>query len=515
MGLARCLGLALAVLLGMGSGAVRAELPAWAKDGAPKKPLEMALPEAVFLAVRNNTDIKNAYLDRVTQKFNLEVAEHKFKPDINLDANLVRSGSDTNEDFSGQPYDTDINTTQGQVTATVTEKIPTGAEFTFTWQYTKTEGDATGSYYSDESSTANSWQLAMTQPLLRGAGIDVNMASVRQARISEWQNILGLKATLIGTVTTVIYNYRAFLESGKQLAIAQRSLKRARELLEENKALIAAGRMAQSDLVQSQSNLANQRIYYQQAINQLEQNRLELLRTLNMNKNTRVLPTEELRLPSVLPTLDQALALAYANQPAYLQAKLVLDYTKQSLVLAENDQLWDLNLLVNYNYTDTRGASIGNTTENDWSAGLYMSIPIYGTTRLGRKAGLLQARSDLFKAKNSFRQAEENLNIDVDNALRDLRIKQEQVKLADLALKLSQEKLTNEQIKLKSGRSSNFVVVSYQLDLATAENTKLTAEVEFLNSLTRLDQVIGTALNTWRIAFKTQRKSAQKKVWGQ
>ena len=74
--------------------------------------------------------------------------------------------------------------------------------------------------------------------------------------------------------------------------------------------------------------------------------------------------------------------------------------------------------------------------------------------------------------------------------------------------------LQNEQEKLKYGRSSNFQVVSYQLDLANAENTLLTAEVDYLNSLVSLDQTLGTTLNTWRIDFKTQRKSAENKVWG-
>ncbi|MCF8032826.1 MAG: TolC family protein [Desulfarculaceae bacterium] len=475
--------------------------------------LDMSLPEAVFLAVRGNTDIKNAYLDRVVQKFQLEVAEAKFTPDVTFDANLKRSGSDYSEDQDGFSDTSDTNDTQVNATASVNQTLPTGAQFTFSWQFNKTTGDTTGSYNSSDDSTSNSWQIEMQQPILRGGGIDVNLASVRQARISEQQNILGLKATLISTVTTTIYNYRSFLESVEQIKIALRSLKRAYQLLEENKALISAGRMAKSDLVQSQSNLANQRIAYQQALNQLQQNRLELLRTLNMSKTTKVLPTEGFNMPQDLPTMDQALALAYANQPAYLQAKLVVATSKQDLLLAENNMLWDLNLLVNYNRSITDSDQGGHADQSDWSAGLYLSVPVYGPTRLSRRSQLLSARSNILKADNSLKQAEENLLIDVDNSLRDLKIKKEQVKLSQEALKLSQQQLSNEQEKLKYGRSSNFQVVSYQLDLANSELTLLSAKVEYLNSLVALDQTLGTTLNTWRIAFKTQRKQAVKKVW--
>ncbi len=508
--------LALALLLGagpvLGAGGQKANYPTFPGGGVGKVN-EMSLPEAVFLVVRDNTDIQNAYLDRVTQKFNLEVAEHKFKPDITFDASAARTSMDSSDDYADDTSTWDSNDTQLQADVTVNQMIPTGAQFTFSWQYNRTIGDTSGSYYSDDDATSNTWSIQVQQPLLRGGGIDVNMASVRQARVTEQQNILALKATLINTVTTAITNYRAFLEAAQQVSIVSRSLKRAYELLQENQDLIAAGRMSPSDLVQTQSNLANQRISYQQTLNNVRRTRLELLRTLNMNKNTRLKPTEALKLPQTLPTVEQAMALAYANQPAYLQAKLVLEYSKQDLLLAKNGMLWDLNLLVNYNYTDTNASSYGNTSETDWSAGLYLSVPVYGQPRLGRQAQLLSARSNLLKAQNSLRQAEENLQIDVDNNLQDLRIKWEQVSLAREALKLSREQLSNEQEKLKYGRSSNFQVVTYQLDLANAENTLLSAEVAYLNGLVGLDQILGTTLNTWRIAFKPQRPAAEKKVW--
>lgn len=193
----------------------------------------------------------------------------------------------------------------------------------------------------------------------------------------------------------------------------------------------------------------------------------------------------------------------------------MLDYSKQDLILAKNNMLWDLNLLVNYSRDNTKSDSYGDSDNNYWDAGLYLSIPVYGQTRMSRQSQLLSARSNLFKAQNSLRQTNENLQIDVDNRLRDLHIKKEQVTLSREALRLSRLQLENEQEKLKYGRSSNFQVVSYQLDLANAENTLLTAEVDYLNSLVSLDQTLGTTLDTWRIAFKTQRKAAQKKVWGQ
>jgi outer membrane protein len=478
----------------------------------PDKPLSMSLPEAILLAVRDNTDIQNAYLQRVVQKFQLKVSEHKFKPNIDLTGSL-RTSDARNRRRDGTVVElTDTISTVGRAGATLTEKIPTGAEFTFTWEYARTSGNTHQTEDREEDSTASTWRAAVKQPLLRGAGIDVNMASVRQARLTEQQNILGLKSTLIGTVTTTITTYRSYVQAVQQVKIARQSLVRAQQLLEQNKTMIAAGRMARTDLVQSLSNVANQKIAYQQSINSRDQNRLSLLKILRMDKKTKLKPVEKFREPKRHPTWEESLALAYANQPIYLGDKITVESSKQNLVLAENGKLWDLSLNLHYNSSDTRRSVQDDTREHDWSAGLVLSIPLYGETQLSLEQALVSARSTLLQSQNSLSQSEENMKIDIDNALRTVEINREQVALNRQALKYAREKLANEQEKLKFGKSTNFQVVSYQTDLSTAENSLLSAEVSYLNSLVDLDQILGTTLDTWKIDFKTQRPVAEKMV---
>lgn len=42
--------------------------------------LELTLAEAVYLGLRDNRGIRSAYLQRITQKFHLRVAEDSFTP---------------------------------------------------------------------------------------------------------------------------------------------------------------------------------------------------------------------------------------------------------------------------------------------------------------------------------------------------------------------------------------------------------------------------------------------------
>src|SRR5262245_53623053 len=45
----------------------------------PKKPIKLSLRDAIMLALRCNPTIVNAELDRISQKFNLIVADHQFE----------------------------------------------------------------------------------------------------------------------------------------------------------------------------------------------------------------------------------------------------------------------------------------------------------------------------------------------------------------------------------------------------------------------------------------------------
>ena len=80
-----------------------------------RAPKEMTLPEAIVLAIRDNIDVQNAYLDRVSQKFELKVAEHKFKPTIDLSADYQHSDSVYKDQWADEVDTTDTRYDTGKV----------------------------------------------------------------------------------------------------------------------------------------------------------------------------------------------------------------------------------------------------------------------------------------------------------------------------------------------------------------------------------------------------------------
>ncbi|HAJ60727.1 MAG TPA: hypothetical protein DCP31_16850 [Cyanobacteria bacterium UBA8543] len=80
-----------------------------------------------------------------------------------------------------------------------------------------------------------------------------------------------------------------------------------------------------------------------------------------------------------------------------------------------------------------------------------------------------------------------------------------QVERARQATELSQRQLDIERVKQTLGRGSGiFAIVRLQNDLVSARNAELEATIEYLNALTRLDQTLGTTLDTWQVTLDRQ-----------
>ena len=461
--------------------------PATATQAAPSgakpttaAPQDLTLEAAIRIAVVDNTRVKNAYLDRVVQKYDLYVAESKFSPKFLLTTEVGAQGGNRQD---GQRT--------GNIAGTATQLLPTGARITFL-------GTSQALFTLGNWGSARGWTVNFTQPLLKGAGLDVNTASVRMAQFNEQANILRLKQTLMSTVVSTISAFRSLVQSNESLAISEQSLERSRQTLAINQERIAAGRMAAVDIYQTEADVASREVSLLQSQNSLDAARLTLIRLLDLDPASQPRALAETTIPPVPQDRQEALRLAFENRPDYLSALLSYEIAKLNLLVAENSTLWSLDLTGSYNQTEGLGQLDSQGPQDNWSVGLMLTIPLNDPSI---QQGAVAARINLDKFENDLAQQRLDIEVEVINALRKAEISRRQIELNTQARELAQKNVEVQTEKLKAGRTSNFELLSYQNALVNAQNAEVNAIISYLNDLTALENTLGIVLDRWGVTL--------------
>lgn len=437
--------------------------------------LELTLDEAVALALRYNRQVRSSYLQRVVQRFDLRVAERAFIPRGEVGAEVAQRRIDGRVD--------DEISTQ----ASASWLTPLGGQVGFIWS----RSDAR---QGDGYEAAG---VSLVQPLLRGGGLAVNMVPARIARLQEDINRLQLEATLSGTITSVITSYRNLVQAQEQVRLAEASLERMRELLATNRALIDAGRMAETDIVQTESAVANQEVALLQARQQLTSAQLALVQLLALASRTNVVAVDDMQAARVDVDLERALDTAFSSRIDLLAQQIALEQTRQSLIMARNARLWDVSLVASATRDD--GYRFWRRDDRtDTSVGLRLTMPLGD---LSRQQNWLSAQTHMQTAELAFEELKQSVESQVLDAVQTVDASWHRVEAARRAKQLSEQALEIAKEKLRFGRASNFEVLSLQADLRAADAQALAANISYLNALTALDQQIGSTLRTWRISL--------------
>lgn len=303
------------------------------------------------------------------------------------------------------------------------------------------------------------------------------------------------------TISQIIATYRELLRAQEQLSIVQDALKRSGTLLEVNKALISAGRMAEFEIVQTEADIATQQLGVEEAQNQLDTNRLSLLRLLALDLSTPIRATEALEARPMQIDKRQAFNLAQTQQPEYLAALLGSQQADLNLVIAKDSGRWQVDLVAGANQVrDAYDNDTGRSNNRTWDsyAGVQVQIPIGD---ISTRQAEVRARVNVEDQEIRITDARQELERSVNDVVRDLGTRWRQYEISQRAVELSRRKIEIEREKLSAGRSTNFQVLSFETDLRNAENARLNALIAYLNAQTQLDLTLGMTLESWEIAL--------------
>lgn len=239
--------------------------------------------------------------------------------------------------------------------------------------------------------------LSYTQPLLQGAGVDVNVAPIIIARINTERSYFQLKDAVQELVRGVIEAYWAVVFARTDVWARRQQVEQgefAYVLAEARKrqGLGTAGAEAQAKVA-----LTN----FKAALIGSEANLLQ--REAALRNILGLPPTEPVRLTPITaptptrvePQWPEIIRLAEERRPDLIELKLIIEADQQSLLVARNQALPRVDATALYRWNGLEGqtptgAHISSAPGQftDWSLGVNFSVPL--GLRQGR-AGLRQA----------------------------------------------------------------------------------------------------------------------------
>jgi outer membrane protein TolC len=354
-------------------------------------------------------------------------------------------------------------------------------------------------------------ELSYVQPLLRGRGVDVNLAPIVLARIDAERSYFQLKDGVQELVRGVIDAYWSLVFARTDLWARQQQVdqgrfafERARAQFEE--AIINVGEYSQTRLAFAtfQANLvtAEANVIQQEAA----------LRNI-----LGLVPTDTRRLvPTTPPTSDRIgfqwealLDLAQQMRPDIIELKLVLEADQQQLLIAQNQAQPQLDAVALYRWNGLEGELPGGmliSTEpgasTDWTLGVNFSVPL----------GLRQARAELRRQDLVILRDQASLDQqlhftahNVSTSLRNLDQFYAQYEAFRITREAARDNLEAQLANYLTQRTIFLNVLQAITDWGNAVSNEAFALTQYNTALANLERETGTILETHGVRFFEER----------
>ena len=475
---------------------------------ADTQPLVLSLRDVVELALKNNLDIAvERYNPRISE-MDIVKALAEFDPEL---AAGIRGGRTASPGFSTWEGETALATRRDKTfyfEAGLTKKYLIGATASILLNNRRYKTNRSGVFLNP--SWSSDLTFALTQPLLRDCGREVNEAEIIIARNNEAISLCEFHSKVLEVLRQAEEVYWNLVYAYEDLKVKEHSLSLAKDLLEKNKKRVEAGVLAPIETLRPQAELAAREegiIIAQSRIRDLAD---ELRKIINLNpipltEEIPVRPEDEAVYEEAKVNLASSLKEAFQSRPDYAQAKKDLENQDISLVVAKNATLPQLDLGATYNMNGL-GGNLGNDVDMlasadyfDWELGLTFVIPL-GNRKA--KSEYLQAKWEKEKAILGLNNLENDIITEVKVAVREVETNLRRIHTNRQARELAEERLKAEEKRFELGLGGSLDVLEAQKDVTSAKSAELRAIIDYNISLVRLAKTKGTLLAKSGVAIQ-------------
>jgi len=311
----------------------------------------------------------------------------------------------------------------------------------------------------------------------------------RDSAYFAFRNILD---QLIAIVKTQFYQ---IVLNRELVSVNEQSVHLLEAQLKDQQNRFEAGTVPRFNVLQAEVALYNQLPLLITAQNNLRIAKIVLAKTLGLDFQPRRGESPPLEVVGEMPYIPRTISLANAielgkeRRPFLKQARANVLNQKEQVRAAAGQWLPTITTTGGGEWISSPTNSSWHDISKGWIAQVQGSLPIWDS---GAIAGqVIQQRALLFEAKNTYDDDVRQVELEVQTAYSNLQQNQELIKSQEKNVEQAEEALRLAKARLDAGAGTQLDVLNAQVQLLTAQSTRLQALFGYNSSLAEFDRVTG------------------------
>ena len=370
--------------------------------------------------------------------------------------------------------------------------------------------------------------LTITQPLLRGFGIDLNRRFIRIAKNSQKVADLVFRQQVIDTIAGISRLYTDLVSLNEDVNVKREALRLAQRLYDDNKDKVDQGTLAPIEVIRAQAQVAASQQALISAEGLVRQQELIVMTAITRRgltnpaiREAHITPTDFVAVPDKESgePVQNLVSDALKNRPDLAQAGIQVENSQISLkgslnavrpqvdlvgTMQNSGLAGDLNPLAGVTAgipSGGYGGVLGQVFRRNYptySVGVQLTLPLRNRVA---QADAVRDELQLRQAQIRRQQLEDQARLEVADAQVSTQQARAAYEAAVQSRFLQEKSVAVEQQKFDVGVSTNFLVIQYQSYLAQARSTEVAAKGAYAKARIALERATGRILDTNHVSI--------------
>jgi outer membrane protein len=411
-----------------------------------------------------------------------------------------------------------------------TQGFSPGTQVSMTFDDTRLSTNA--ARYTYNPILSSSLGFTITQPLLRGFGIELNRRFIHIAKNNEKIAGLVFQQQVMDTVAGIARLYTDLVSLNEDVKVKREAMRLAERLYEDNQNKVQQGQQAPIEVTRAQAQVASNRQALISAEGLVHQQELILKTAITRGglanpaiRAAQIIATDTLTVPETepVPSVEELIGEALRNRPDLAQAGIQVENSQISLKGSLNALRPELDVVGTMQngglsgdinaagaaltpgavlYPGGNGTALGQIFRNNfptYTVGMQLTLPLRNRVA---QADAVRDQLQVRQTQLRRQQFEDQVRLEVADAY----VAMQQARAAyDAAVQsrvLQQQSVKVEQETFDVGLATNYLVIQYQTYLAQAQSSEVAAKGAYAKARIALDRATASTLAVNQVSVR-------------